>query len=273
MYLRKTWCEVQALSLLLSLHFLFKSCLLFPYIFWWTTSSRPFCHFSHQLLSLSFGSFNSHTCQSTPQLAEAQQLTQLSVYSHLLNWRHQNSEVQRLCLAPSFLLSTLLFFFILHFLLLHNRDRSGASFKVNGKAVFPNARFAVHACHSRATLSISPYTLVIIFFILLPSPLVTVHHLFTKWLDTHFITWHLDQRRVSDDWRKKEMQFFKHRQGDKGWLLVSFDSLSGRLSFRERSSKIQCQISESLNMEKQTWFKKFYPLWLFFHCRQSVPQT
>lgn len=61
-------------------------------------------------------------------------------------------------LSPS--LSIQLSFFHLfcsHFLLCKT-DRSRAGFKVNGKAIFSPAHFAVHACHSRAS-SCSPFPL------------------------------------------------------------------------------------------------------------------
>lgn len=56
------------------------------------------------------------------------------------------------CLVFSFFLWRLFFFIFL----LRKTDRSGASFKVNGKAAFSPARFAVHACHSSAS-SLSPF--------------------------------------------------------------------------------------------------------------------
>lgn len=74
--------------------------------------------------------------------------------------KHQSPEVWKFILVSFFPLSTLpsffwhLFFFIF---LLRKTDRSRTSFKVNGKAVFSPARFAVHACHFSASSLALPF--------------------------------------------------------------------------------------------------------------------
>lgn len=88
---------------------------------------------------------------------------------------------------------------------------------MNGKAVFPPARFAVHACHSRASsqhlsllLSLFSSSISLRYCTPASSPpnaSITVYRA-SFLMGTHFITWHLDQRRVCNDWRIKEMQFF-----------------------------------------------------------------
>lgn len=96
--------------------------------------------------------------------------------------KHQKTEVWKFCLASFFPFSTLPRFFFWHLFffifLLRKTDRSGASFKVNGKAAFSPARYAVHACHSSASslppFPPSPSILVLLFSLLHPSSIFSL---------------------------------------------------------------------------------------------------
>lgn len=142
-------------------------------------------------------SANSFTPHSMPVLGVTRWLTPSSRYNHSLAGNIRELKFGSSVLPPFFpSLSTLpsffwhLFFFIF---LLRKTDRSGASFKVNGKAAFFPARFAVHACHSSAS-SLPPFPpslfiLVFLFSLLTPSFLITVHYSpFGQLLNFHCIS-------------------------------------------------------------------------------------
>lgn len=112
----------------------------------------------------------------TQHRSSVRRITPLSRYSYTLAGHITEVEFGSSVLPPfSLSLSPpcLVFFCHLFFFnfLLCKTDRSGAGFKVNGKAAFSPARFAVHACHSSAgSLSPFPLSLYILVFLLVLHP-------------------------------------------------------------------------------------------------------